>query len=104
MKDYLLFYEFVPDHAERRQPHRAAHLKLAWEAKERGELVLAGAWTDDGKVGATLHFRAESPEAVERFVESDPYYKAGLVTSWSVREWITVVGDAARLPTRPDDA
>lgn len=95
MKDYLLFYEFVPDHAERRQPHRAAHLKLAWEAKERGELVLAGAWTDDGKVGATLHFRAESPEAVERFVETDPYYTAGLVTSWSVREWITCSGVSA---------
>ena len=41
---YLLFYEFVPDYLDRRPQFRSAHLKLAWEAQARGDLVLAGAY------------------------------------------------------------
>ncbi len=40
---YLLFYDAVPDYAERRLPYRAAHLAHARAAVERGELVLGGA-------------------------------------------------------------
>lgn len=41
---YLLFYEVVDDYVERRRAFRDEHLGLAREAKERGELVLAGAY------------------------------------------------------------
>ena len=40
---FLLFYEVVDDYIERRRAFREEHLGLAQEAKERGELVLAGA-------------------------------------------------------------
>ena len=43
-------------------------------------------------------FRAEP--AVE-FAKADPYVRNGLVTRWRVREWTTVVGDAASTPVRP---
>ena len=42
MKHFLLFYEVSADYLERRPQFRAEHLKLAWEAQERGEILIAG--------------------------------------------------------------
>jgi uncharacterized protein YciI len=98
---YLLFYEFVSDYVERRAKFRSQHLKLAWEAQARGELILAGAFADPVD-GAALLFRCESRAVPERFVASDPYVISGLVTKWTVREWTTVVGDQATTPVRPE--
>jgi uncharacterized protein len=88
---YLLFYETAPDYLERRGQFRAEHLKLARDAHARGELVLAGALADPVD-GAVLLFRASSPEPAEAFAQADPYVIHGLVRSWKVREWTTVVG------------
>lgn len=93
---YLLIYEVVDDYVTRRVPLRAEHLALAREAKARGELVLAGALANPVD-GAVLLFQGDSPAAAQRFAESDPYVKNGLVKSWRVREWTTVVGDAAQV-------
>ena len=98
---FLLFYTYVPDVLERRAQFRGAHLEHAWAARERGELVLAGALADPVD-GGVLWFSASSKEVVERFAADDPYVKGGLVTEWKVREWTTVVGDAAIKPVRPD--
>jgi len=97
---FLLIYEFVPDYLERRPLHRSEHLRLAWEAHDRGELVLAGALVDPTD-SAVLLFQGESDEAARAFAGKDPYVKAGLVTRWSVRPWATVVGAAAATPLRP---
>jgi len=102
MKHYMLFYQVVGDHAKRRVPHRALHLKLAWEAHERGELVMGGAIADGRPAGAMLLFQGDSPRVAEAFAEADPYVTEGLVTRWWVSEWITVVGDQAANPVRPD--
>lgn len=96
--DYLLFYDYVPDVLERRAPLRDEHLARAWEAQVRGELVLAGALANPID-GAVFHFRCDSAETVKRFAEADPYVRGGIVTRWWVREWATVVGDAAATPT-----
>jgi uncharacterized protein len=91
---YLLFYDAVPDYAERRAPYRKEHLALARAAHARGELILGGALADPVD-GAVLLFRGESPAAAETFARDDPYVKYGLVARWRVREWTTVVGDGA---------
>jgi uncharacterized protein YciI len=98
---FLLFYTYVPDVLERRPQFRGAHLKLATAYKDRGELVLGGAFADPVD-GAVLLFSAPSKELVEKFVADDPYVTGGLVTKWSIRAWTTVVGDAASNPIRPD--
>ncbi|HEX5162610.1 MAG TPA: YciI-like protein [Steroidobacteraceae bacterium] len=98
---FLLFYTYVPDVLERRAQFRGAHLAHAWAAKERGELVLAGALADPVD-GGVLWFSAPGKDVVERFAAEDPYVKGGLVTKWQVRAWNTVVGDAATNPLRPD--
>jgi hypothetical protein len=88
---YILFYDVVDDYVERRAPFREAHLKLAMQAHERGELVLAGALAEPVD-GAVLVFRGESPESAEAFVKADPYVANGLVKTWRVRKWTTVIG------------
>jgi uncharacterized protein len=98
---FLLFYDYVPDVLERRGAVRGVHLKHAWAAQQRGELVLAGALAEPVD-GGVLVFDVESAAVVERFARDDPYVKAGLVASWRVRAWTTVVGDLAKTPVRPD--
>jgi uncharacterized protein YciI len=88
---WLLWYDVVDDYVERRAPLRAAHLQLAREAHERGELLLAGA-LDDPADGAVLVFKADDAAVVEAFVQADPYVREGLVTAWRVRRWNVVIG------------
>jgi uncharacterized protein YciI len=98
VKHFLLIYEYVPDYLEKRRALRPAHFVLARAAEARGDLFLAGACTDGDPIGV-LVFRVADREAVEDFARADPYVTEGLVTRWSVREWITVVGrDALSTP------
>ena len=98
---YVLFYELADDYMERRPPLRTTHLALAWEAEEEGDLLLAGA-LDDPADGAMFVFNGPGPEAAERFAATDPYVAGGLVRSWQVRPWNTVVGREASNPLRPE--
>lgn len=98
---FLLMYELSPDYLERRGEFRDEHLKLGWEAHERGELVIAGALPDPFDT-ALLLFSGDSPEAAERFAKADPYVAHGLVTNWRVRQWNTVIGKDAANPVRPE--
>lgn len=97
---YLLFYDVSADYLERRAQYRTEHLTLAWQASDRGELVLGGALLDPVDASVLL-FRGDSPEAAERFVKADPYVRNGLVKSWRIRPWSTAVGDKAEVPVRP---
>jgi uncharacterized protein YciI len=97
---YLLIYDVVHDYVSRRAAYRDEHLALAWQAQARGELVLGGALADPVD-GAVLLFSGESPAAAEAFAAADPYVRNGLVTTWRVRAWTTVVGTDAARPTRP---
>ncbi len=96
---YLLFYDVAPDYLERRGQFRSEHLKLAWQAQARGELILGGSLADPVD-SAVLFFQGDSPDGAARFAASDPYVLNGLVTRWTVRPWLTVVGDDAASPVR----
>jgi len=76
---YVLFYEVVDNHGERRTPLR-------------GETVIACARTDPVD-GALLVFSTQ--ESAETFAANDPYVHNGLVTKWWVRKWFTVIGPGA---------
>lgn len=94
---YLLFYDVVPNYAERRAPYRIEHLELAEQSVQRGEMLLAGALADPID-GAVFLFQGSSPRVAEAFAEADPYVRHGLVTKWRVRTWPTVVGQGAATP------
>lgn len=95
MKHFLLIYDYVPDYLERRTALRPAHMMLAKAAVDRGEMVLAGACTDDGPPIGVLMFKVDDRHVVEDFAKADPYVLQGLVTDWRVREWTTVMGKDA---------
>jgi len=96
---YLLNYDVAPDYLARRPQFRAAHLALAWQAVERGELVLGGTLADPIE-GALLLFKADSPAVASAFAKADPYVLNGLITQWRVTPWNTVVGHEASKPVR----
>jgi uncharacterized protein YciI len=97
---YLLIYDLAPDYLERRAEFRHEHLALAWQASDRGELILGGALADPVDE-AVLLFEGASPDVAERFVASDPYVQHGLVKRWRVRPWTTVAGKHASSPIKP---
>jgi len=102
MPYYALFYELVDDMVNRRLPYRDEHLRLAREARERGELVLAGALAQPVD-RALLVFEVDDKSKVESFVRKDPYVTHGLATKWEIRPWNVVVGNepATSPPTPP---
>jgi len=91
---HILFYDVVDDYVEKRAFFRDAHLNHAREAHARGELALGGALVDPVD-GAVLVFNGPSPATAEAFAKSDPYVLNGLIKSWHVRKWFTVVGEGA---------
>lgn len=88
---FILFYDYVPDIAERRGPHRAEHLALLEELHEKGLVLMAGA-LDEPLDTAVIVFTGTDREPVVRFVDADPYVANGLVKEWRIRPWNVVVG------------
>jgi uncharacterized protein YciI len=99
MAHFLLFYDLAPDYLARRGSYRSLHLKHAWDAAARGELLLGGALADPSDQAVLLFTDAS---AAESFAHDDPYVREGLVAAWRVRAWTTVVGEIAATPVRPD--
>lgn len=91
MNYYALIYETVDDYVARRAEFREMHLRIARAARERGDLVLGGAF-DDPVDRALLVFRVDDKSKVEDFARKDPYVVNGLVKKWEVRPWRVVVG------------
>jgi uncharacterized protein len=91
MNYYALIYETVDDYVARRAEFRDLHLRMAREVRERGDLILAGAF-DDPVDRALLVFRVDDKSKVEEFARKDPYVVNGLVKKWEVRSWKVVVG------------
>ncbi|PYU79020.1 MAG: hypothetical protein DMG50_25385 [Acidobacteria bacterium] len=92
MNYYALLYELVEDMVTRRVPFREDHLRLAREARERDELILAGALAEPVD-RALLVFHVDNKSKVEAFARKDPYVLNGLAKRWEVRPWNVVVGN-----------
>jgi uncharacterized protein len=92
MNYYALFYEVVDDFVACRAPFRQEHLRLAKEARERGEIIFAGALAEPAD-RALIVFRAQDKTSAETFARKDPYVVNGLVKKWEVRPWNVVVGN-----------
>lgn len=98
MNYYALIYETVDDYVARRAEFREMHLRMAREVRERGDLVLAGAF-EDPVDRALLIFRVDNQNKVEEFARKDPYVLNGLVKRWEIRPWRVVVGQEQHAST-----
>jgi uncharacterized protein YciI len=82
----LLLYRYVENMAERRTPHREAHLAHLMAEREAGTMLIAGAYGDPVSGGA-IAFKGVSREHVEHWVADDPYNLNGLVISYEIHRW-----------------
>ena len=89
-RNFILEYVYVADILEKRTPYRPDHIKLA-EDYNKEKLIISGG-PFNPPTGAVFVFSAEGKETVEEFVAKDPYVAAGLVSSFSIREWNVVIG------------
>ena len=96
MAYFVLLYDVVDDFVACRAPFRAEHLRLAGEAHNRGDIVLAGALVEPTDT-ALIIFRCADKSVAEDFARRDPYVVNGLVKKWTVRPWNVVVGQATEI-------
>lgn len=82
-------YTYVDDMLDKRGPFRLGHLDLLKNMSEEGDCLLAGAFVEPCDGGIVLFC---SPEKAQEFVDKDPYYMEGLVTSYKIRDYMAVVG------------
>jgi uncharacterized protein YciI len=83
---HILFYDYVNDMAERRGPHREAHLARIHSERDAGRIVMAGALGNPPS-SAAIVFVDTPREEIEEFARTDPYVEAGLVPGWRVEPW-----------------
>lgn len=86
---YLLLYTYVEDMAERRGPHREAHLERIRAEQAAGRIIMAGA-LGQPPTGGAIVWRGVAREDIERFTAGDPYVEAGLVTAQRIEPWTLV--------------
>jgi uncharacterized protein YciI len=89
-KTYVLSYKYVEDMEVRRVPVREKHLAHANAHAPLG-LLVGGALLHPIDAGILL-WKTDNEELVRNFVIQDPYYKAGLISDYSIREFMAVVG------------
>jgi uncharacterized protein len=87
---FALEYEVVPNFVERRAPFRDEHLAHVRAARDRGEILMAGA-VGEPPDGALLIFKAADASVAEAFADADPYVRQQLVVRRRVRRWHVVV-------------
>lgn len=87
---HCLFYDYVYDVLQRREPHRAEHLANVHAWKDDGRILMAGA-LGDPPYGALFVFGVDDPAQIDEFIAADPYFDAGLITGHHVVPWKVVV-------------
>jgi len=86
MPKYVLWGSYCEGVLEKRAPYRQAHLDRLTQLKAAGSLITIGPTQDLTKVFGI--YDADSESAARHLVEDDPYWKHGIWTEYSIKEWI----------------
>ncbi len=86
---YVLSYRSGPDVATKAPQHFAAH-RSHWDRfRHDGTLLMIGPFSDPGE-GAMGIFTTK--EAAAEFAQGDPFVLEGVVSEWTIREWMEAIG------------
>lgn len=88
MPQFTIYALDAPDSAPKRAEHGEAHRdRLRASSGPPVEVIIAGPLlgADDKPVGSLIVVEAESVEAVEAFVATDPYSHAGVYRSVDIK-------------------
>lgn len=91
---YMIYCLDKPGHAHVRADNRAAHIDYLKSPTWAGKLIAAGPlMTDDGSgmIGSLILMDLKDRSEADDFLAGDPYGKAGLFASVSVRPWKKVL-------------
>ena len=78
------------------ETHRPAHRAYLTSLVEKNQLFASGP-TEDG-YGALIIYEADSPEAAEALLDSDPFHAAGVFLRRTVRAWKMVFANPRLMP------
>jgi uncharacterized protein YciI len=91
-KLFILQYEYVENVLEKRAPYREAHLAVFGKQIQDGNVIIGGT-IDYPPKGALSIFRNLTSEDIEQIVQQDPYFINGIVTKYTIKPYIAVIGD-----------
>ncbi len=92
MPIYAVEYTYDITRTEDIATLRPEHRSFLGDLHQEGTLLASGPWLDNAAPGALLLVREESPEAVGRTLDGDPFQRANLITHRSIRAWNPVFG------------
>lgn len=64
---------------------RPSHREYLGTLKEQGKLAASGPFEDDS--GALIIYEADSQEEAEALIADDPFHKAGVFKSYTIKPW-----------------
>jgi len=96
---YVIYAEDAPDAWEKRKAARPAHLERMKPLAEQGRVLAAGPCpnedsvtiTEAGVSGSVLIIDFDNIEEAKKWSDEDPYVKAGVFKSVSVKPFIKVL-------------
>ena len=91
MSVYAVTYTY-DDRTDLRMQTRPEHRAFLTGLFDKGVVLAAGAWADDGQPGGLLAVRAESPEDVAAALDDDPYRRVGVLVRRDIRQWDQLLG------------
>jgi len=81
---YAAIIEYIQDKAKI-QSIRPVHRQYLTALRERGQLAVAGPFTDDS--GALIVYEAASVEEAEKLLQGDPFHHNGIFVTYVLRPW-----------------
>jgi uncharacterized protein len=89
MPKYVMWGHYCEDVLEKRVPYRQAHLDGLATQKDAKMLITLGPTQNLKQVFGI--YEADSEAIVRELIESDPYWKNGIWTSYTLHEWIQAI-------------
>lgn len=85
MKYAVVLYTSADDVITKAPVHFPAHTARIDEFRERGEVVMIGAFGDPQAQGSMAIFTSRA--VAEAFVAGDPFVLNGVVSAYEIRDW-----------------
>jgi uncharacterized protein YciI len=75
---------------------RPVHRQYLTSLRDRGQLVIAGPFTDDS--GSLIVYEAATKEDAEKLIQADPFQQHGIFQRFQLRPWNPVMANRELLP------
>lgn len=92
MSVFAVEYVYDPARTDDIAVIRPEHREFLTGLAEEGSLLASGPWLDNAAPGAMLLVVAEDLGAAQRLLDDDPFHRAHLITSRTLRPWNPIVG------------